>query len=291
MKEGQQGGSRGERRDVKTAYHILEQEKAIVMNVCHRNFSLFEKVFDLVVVELLDGSIDINKFLSSKSFRLRIYGRKYVDVVRFEVRNVDTVSFENDTVPDGVLCDHYSDHELLHWTEELSAFLVRLKENSKDSHEITSNLNIVKLRMQGCTLKEIGNKIGLTESAVSLRFTQIAKIYPEYASLVSYMRMNRSMSLKDKNKELCSLFTERIQRAIDQIEIEDSHGLSKVGSAAIALGKWYLKKIGTEERDEIICRVGLQSNPRTLRMLRNVLRKKSGAQIDFNLVAKILDTG
>ncbi|MBI2436807.1 MAG: hypothetical protein HYV41_03650 [Candidatus Magasanikbacteria bacterium] len=276
--------------NVEEAYRVLQRDKNIIVKyISCNNEELAQYIIDEITKGFLENKFSLTQFVRSKSFRKSLYIYKKSDFFRaqkIKKRMVSSIDEYGRSITDFDMRN--VDNGLVESNTDMVDFLATVDKadslKSKISTEKIRDKEIVQLLLDGFNCQEITELKGVTQGLLSQRVKRIRKKYPTYKKI--FDQIFNSATPSEYARRSLTLQKERVQRAIEQIEIEADKNISHINLAAIAMGEYYLGNITETERNIRIKGYGFKLNERVNRKLRFILEQKSGFSISFQILVK-----
>lgn len=261
-----------------------------------------------IALSLLNSSskIDRDTFVSNQAYREKIYKNKMIDKHRsfVEKNKVEarTIASSQHSGLEDEKNNEVSNSNPVHRviTVDVDSKLDIEKFFRKLFSEIDNKVRakliksasaekmklILKRRMEGFTIKEIGAELGITESAVGLITSKLRELFPQYEEVWKIVKTPTHERDDDGGSLGVDVYKKRLERVLFDLK-NSSFPLNQKERVGQLVIEWYLdSSLQSVSLREYLLSKGFKLNLHQLSEVRNIIENLAGAPINFSLIIR-----
>jgi predicted DNA-binding protein YlxM (UPF0122 family) len=266
------------------AFRALQSDANLILKLCKGNARIAEEISGAVVLDISNSNktLNLDSFAENIKFRLSIYRRKLIDILRkFDVlgesvrydSHLEEVQFQEG---EAEKTSPNFEKEIQDYIEDILSDAEDLLSEGKLNKTTLDRMKfIIQSRLLRKTLKEIGQEFDVSESRMTQILKKIRELFPKYEDFWNIIFEKDIKQGKDistsKEKELSF---ERMQRVI--ISLLDKENLSDWEKGVLLCGHYYMNTISHQQLIVGLKQLGIVVNDRNLTYLRKTIEQMAG---------------
>ncbi len=272
------------------AFRALQSDVNLILKLSNGSEAFAEEIMGAVTLDISNKNrtFDLASFSQNRTFRLSIYRKKVIDLLRKSdvlgesVRD-DSYNGDFSFLEGGESEDGEREKNLLHLEKEIQEYMQDIlsdaqelfAERKLERTTLDRMVFIIESRILKKTLKEIGQILGVSESRMSQILREIRKLFPKYEDFWNIIFAKNTTREKNiataKEKELS---LERIQRVI--ISLLDQENLTNWEKGVLLCAQYYNNSVSYQQLLSGLEQLGIVINNRNMSYLRKNIEQLAG---------------